>query len=378
MRLMDKQFALAKDCDDGIVLISDATGKGKSTEAAEFIKYKVSQGVKVFVIGSDKACCRNLMKRLKGTAISYALFESQEDNARNAPKVDYELIGDNCLKELLKDFYDEQHKLRCLIEMSKSDEDFLKESVARQSDKLVKIKKSIRSTFIKASRKTKNKEEIEKTKKILKPLFPDNINDYNVIFLTIDKFACKKLDTLDVKNRIIENKELDGKCCFIMDETDACYDRHCRVKARRALLLKDALAIIQLYYNQNCKKENRNFRKRFDEKFEEENWEEVKKIVTKIKETDREFHILKNLLVPEEVSSFKLFSDNKRSFMLNTNSLGYVFSEENGTYILKKNNVKKIRSVDLSKMMTDITEILFGIFNQIYKEKNRIEKTCGS
>lgn len=373
MRLMDKQFAIAEKINNGIVLISDATGKGKSYKSAEWIKTMVSKGYKAIVIGNDKSCCRNLMKRYEGSPFNIIMLESKEENAKKAPAVDYSKIADKKLKESLDNFYNEQHKFKEIEKIKGISNEVYKDSVTKQSSVLLEAKNQVYASFRMLCKNKKiTKEEKNKVKKIIEPLFPENINNYSVIFMTVDKFAFGKLDTLDNGNRLISHSALKGECCFLMDETDACYTRHCRVKAQSALNIDDALFIIQTFYNNNITKEARQHRKKFDSEFEKECDEDTEEIISIIKEINPDYHVLENFYFPDEDNTLKMFSSKKGNFLTGKNSEGYIFTKKDGTNILSKAKKSDNERVNVAKMEGDIAKVLFKIFDQFHKQKYKI------
>ena len=375
MRLMDKQFDIAENIDDGIVLISDATGKGKSYRSAEWIKTMISKGYKAVVIGNDKSCCRNLMKRYDGSPFNIIMLESKEENAKKAPVVDYSKITDKKLKEYLDNFYNEQNKFKEIEKIKGISNEIYKDSVSKQSSVLLEAKNQVYASFRMLCKNKKiTKEEKDKIKKIIEPLFPENINDYSVIFMTADKFAFGKLDTLDKENHLISHNSLKGKCCFLMDETDACYIRHCRVKAQNALNIDDALFIIQTFYNNNITKEARQHRKKFDSEFEKEYDEDTDKIISVIKEINPDYHVLENFHFPDEDNTLKMFSSKRGNFLTGKSSEGYIFTKKNGTNILSKAKKNDGKRVDITKMEGNVAKVMFSIFNQFHKQKNKISE----
>lgn len=371
-------FDLALSNDNGIFLISDCTGKGKTYYSVEYAREQIARGKKVYIVGPDYVCLENFEKRLKKEKIPYLRLKSKEDNLLdcynnetfekiiNSPKIDNEL------KKLLNDCYKATGEYKTCLKNSDINVEYTKAC----RDKMLNTKQDIKRYYhYKHKSVLFNSEQI---KKELSPIFPEKIDgNVQVVLMTIDKLVHGQLDTLEKETSLMTNKYFSD-FTIIMDETDSCYPKHLQIKAQQCLIIEDTVNIIQAFYDYNNSPESH--RESFEEKDENEYKTKLAKVMNFILEMDKKYNILKNFKIDyENIEKTKIFLQNNNSKIFSSCDFPKLVQIKKGnSYVLTESKNSQDKLFDMKGFIVDINKALQEIFNLIFVQKILFNKKMSS
>ena len=366
--LMASIFDQALNNDNGIFLISDRTGKGKTYYAVEYALEQVAKGKRAYIVGPDYVCLENFENRLKEKGVSFLRLRSKEENLLYCLKDEtFDKIINSLADSVLKDLTIKCKKATQDYERCINNTSTVKEYTQACKDRMIDLKKDIRKCYRQKKKTSANFDE--HTKEILFPLFPEKIDDsVQVVLMTIDKLIHGYLDTLEVETSIMTDKYFSD-FTMIIDETDACYGRHLIIKAQQCLLTPDTINFIQTFYDYN--NSPKKHRELFDDEDEKKYENKLAVTMDHITKLDQDTHILSNFRIDyDDIFNERIFSQNSNSNIFFSKGFPKLVQEKSGnSYVLKIAKNKKDSLFNIKKFITDINRILRDIFNLIFMQK---------